>query len=141
MGLSDRQDTPGQPMDPIALASVGISLSTSHTRNANVSIGNDENRQEERHLLREGPFLIADYLAQNSSKSAAVFRRYDKLAIHRLISLSKDLRSLEKEHDQCVDDGEDLEESNVVEFSEQAGSKLREYCTRLLHIRTIGGVG
>ena len=153
MGLPGRQDTPGQPMDPIGLASVLPSHVIGDTRNTRLPIVEDGDTrntrlppiedwspESQRRLLREGPFHIADYLAQNSSKSAAVFRRYDKLAIHRLITLSKDLRRLEKEHDRYLEDGVEVEDpSREIAFSHQVGGKVLEYCTRLLHIRTIEG--
>ncbi|KAI4678676.1 uncharacterized protein J4E84_008494 [Alternaria hordeiaustralica] len=87
----------------------------------------------ERQLLKEGSYLIADSLAQNSSKSAAVFRRYDKLAMHRLIVLSRELRGFEKAHDRRVDDlglGRGLDEPESEIHSEQFGLKVMEYCER-----------
>ena len=136
MGLKDRQDTPGQPMDPIGLASVGLPHGISNMTNTGVPTADDIDREEEKsRLLREGPYLIADYLAQNSSKSAAVFRRYDKLAIYRLISLSKELREYEKRHDESVESGIDIEAYEGLFHSKDVGAKVLEYCTRLLHVR------
>lgn len=43
-----------------------------------------DNRHKNQHW-REDPHFIAEYLAQNTSKAAAVFRRYDKLAMFSII--------------------------------------------------------
>lgn len=83
----------------------------------------DQHRQED-------PHFIAEYLAQNSSKAAAVFRRYDKLAMYRLIKLSQELRSLEREHDQIVESASYPGGSEYDDFFDVRISKhLKEYCT------------
>ncbi|KAI4633975.1 uncharacterized protein J4E87_001144 [Alternaria ethzedia] len=95
-----------------------------------VQTHNDPKVIWERQLLKEGSYLIADSLAQNSSKSAAVFRRYDKLAMHRLIVLSKELRGFEMIHDQYVDDISREGDPEGLESgidSEQFGLKIMEY--------------
>jgi len=52
----------------------------------------------------EDPHFIAGYLAQNTSKAAAVFRRYDRLVTYRLLLLNRELNSLEEEHYECIVD-------------------------------------
>ena len=138
MSLSGRHDTPGQPNYPIESATIPTPPDIGDTRQASVSTENDDDREyDEVQLLQEGPFLIADYLANNSSKSAAVFRRYDKLAIHRLISLSRELRGFETQHDQSVDDGIDPEVMDGGYYSNVFGPKVLEYCTILLLVNKI----
>jgi hypothetical protein len=81
--------------------------------------------------FREDPHFIAEYLAQNSSKAAAVFRRYDKLAMYRIIGLSKELRALEHQHDEIVEAGRNLEEPDVYgDYEARVGVTIKEYCTR-----------
>jgi hypothetical protein len=93
-----------------------------------------DQRPGSQHMI-EDPHLIADYLAHNSSKAAAVFRRYDSLAIYRLIQLSQDLRRLEHRHEQCVENGVDPENPASTSYGGEVGSKVKEYCMRLLNIR------
>ncbi|KAJ4291769.1 hypothetical protein N0V90_009664 [Kalmusia sp. IMI 367209] len=61
-------------------------------------------------------------------KAATVFRRYDKLAVYRIIRLSQELRSLERDHDQIVEWGilsQDSERN--FDFDERVGIKIKEY--------------
>ncbi|KAI4667213.1 uncharacterized protein J4E79_001898 [Alternaria viburni] len=103
-------------------AAVGrISLPSSHD-----SFTDDRNKS--RHL-NEDPHYIADYLAHNTSKAAAVFRRYDKLAMYRLLLLSRELDSLEKKHNAFVNSGdpEDAENLKAKGFDNKVGLVLKEY--------------
>ncbi|UPX16435.1 uncharacterized protein EKO05_0006834 [Ascochyta rabiei] len=84
-------------------------------------------RPSEQHRI-EDLHYISEYLAQNSSKSAAVFRRYDKLAMYRIMGLSQELRALEHEHDELVKDGfypEDVE--NHAGFDGRVDESLKHY--------------
>jgi hypothetical protein len=123
-----------QSIDPIVIEALSR---TQDNDMSYVSKSIQQTHYEKEQLSREGPYLIADYLAQNSSKSAAVFRRYDKLAMHRLIRLSRELRVLENEHDECVKNGLDLESHDSEQYSRTVGKTVTEYCTCLLHTRTI----
>lgn len=139
MDSSGRRTSPGQSDDTIGIAPLPPPPPPDLSAYLHKTNSQSDNPDPwyERKLLREGPYLIADYLAQNSSKSAAVFRRYDKLAIHRLIVLSRELRGFEKAHDRRVDHDGDLESMEDEQDSDQFGPAVLEYCTRLLHILTI----
>ena len=98
----------------------------------------EDDRPDWQHDI-EDPYFVADYLAGNTSKAAAVFRRYDTLVIHRLIQLSKDLNSLEEQHDKFVDrkgksqlKSEDLD---LLDFESELSRKIKEYCRKLHDIR------
>jgi hypothetical protein len=91
-----------------------------------------DSRSEEIHSLQD-PYFIAEYLARNSSKAAAVFRRFDKLAMYRLIELSKELRRMEHDHDLVL--REKRYPLNAPRSSDsQLGPHLVEYCTRSILI-------
>lgn len=82
--------------------------------------------------MKEDPHFIAEYLAQNTSKAAAVFRRYDKLAMFRIIRLSKELRDLEHKHDEIIETGHNREDPGLyADFEDQVSKKIKEYCTTL----------
>ncbi|CAN9400552.1 unnamed protein product [Alternaria alternata] len=81
---------------------------------------------------KEDPHLIAEYLAQNSSKAAAIFRRYDKLAMCRLIQLSRKLRKFEREHEQLLARGADTELEEDEEDEEKVDSTIKEYYDLLI---------
>jgi hypothetical protein len=57
--------------------------------------------------------------------------------MHRLIRLSRELRVLENEHDECVKSGLDLEGHDIEQYSINVGKTVTENCTCLLHTRTI----
>ena len=104
-----------------------------------LSYDRKDDREQDQHDI-DDPFFIADYLAGNTSKAATVFRRYDRLVIYRLVSLSRDLNSLEEKHDEYVDKrGKGEWSSRELEYthlSTDFSDKLKEYCRKLLHIRT-----
>ena len=79
-----------------------------------------DGRTESEHWS-EDPHFIADYLAHNTSKAAAVFRRYDRLVIYRLLLLNRELNGLEKEHDEYV--AEKVEKAVDPETAEQAATE------------------
>ena len=133
MDLSSRRTSPGQSNDTIEIAPISTTQGLDNIHWTGVHTNDDPKVIWERQLLKEGSYLIADSLAQNSSKSAAVFRRYDKLAIHRLIVQSKELRGFEMIHDQHVDDISRKRDPEGLEsgiHSEQFGLKIMEYCKR-----------
>ena len=137
MDLSGRRTSPGQSNDTIEIAPLPTPHGSAYLGRKSLQSEDNDDTFYESKLLREGPYLIADYLAQNSSKSAAVFRRYDKLAMHRLIVLSKQLREFENAHDRRVDDDGDPDSLESEEDSDQFGPKILEYCKTLLHMRMI----
>ena len=94
-----------------------------------------DDRDKFRHL-NEDPHYIADYLAHNTSKAAAVFRRYDKLAMYRLLLLSRELDSLEKKHNAFVNSGNPNEAKDLKTkgFGDKVGLVLKEYCMKLRSI-------
>lgn len=85
--------------------------------------------------LREDPHFIAEFLGNDSSKAGAILRRYDKLAIYRLLLLSRELRTMEKKHEACMDDGRDLEEPESEDYGDRVGTTIKEYCMRLFNIQ------
>jgi hypothetical protein len=90
-----------------------------------------DHRDKVQHM-KEDPHFIAEYLAQNTSKAAAVFRRYDKLAMFRIIRLSKELRDLEHKHDEIIETGHNREDPGLyADFEDQVSKKIKEYCTTL----------
>ena len=93
------------------------------------SVGSGPDGRTDEEHMREDPHFIAQYLAQNSSKAAAIFRRYDMLAMYQIIRLSRDLRSLERRHAKFMKDGVDLEVSNDTDFDRDVKLKIKEYCT------------
>ncbi|KAL1642331.1 hypothetical protein SLS61_009717 [Didymella pomorum] len=86
-----------------------------------------DHRDKVQHM-KEDPHFIAEYLAQNTSKAAAVFRRYDKLAMFRIIRLSKELRDLEHKHDEIIETGHNREDPGLyADFEDQVSKKIKEY--------------
>ncbi|KAF2797288.1 hypothetical protein K505DRAFT_372595 [Melanomma pulvis-pyrius CBS 109.77] len=112
-----------------------VSLAVQAAQNMDATPTSDPNgdpRSKGQHS-REDSHFIAEYLAQNSSKAAAVFRRYDKLAVYRIIRLSQELRSLEREHDLIVEGEIDPEDpERYAEFDFRVGSKIQEYYDLLI---------
>ena len=103
---------------------------------SNLPASNFEDGRDKARHWNEDPHFIATYLAHNTSKAAAVFRRYDKLAVYRLLLLSRELDRLEQTHDEFVRRGnpELAEELKERGFGNDVGLHLKEYCMNLLAI-------
>jgi len=48
------------------------------------------------HDPEKADIAVAGFLAGNTSKTAAIFRRYDELALHNILHLSRKLAHLER---------------------------------------------
>lgn len=111
-----------------------------HPRDPSSNIAKD-NRPQNQHDI-EDPYFIADYLAGNTSKAAAVFRRYDRLVMYRLVSLSRDLNSLEEKHDEYVANqgkgGWSAEDLNNLHDEDDFVGKIKEYCRELSYVQING---
>lgn len=136
-GLSITLDEPAaEPVSPVGIVfpQENFELRANNPPTSNTNDG----RSKSEHW-REDPHFIADYLAHNSSKAAAVFRRYDKLAVYRLLLLSRELDGLEKKHNICtsgkIGSQEYAETLEAGGFGNAVGSTVKEYCITLPYIR------
>jgi hypothetical protein len=116
-----------------------------------------QDRRDEDSHEHDDPHFIADYLAQNTSKAAAVFRRYDKLVMYRLLLLSRELNNLEEAHDEFVEgsNNESVERADdrfldsrgrwfaerleKKDFDARLSTTVKEYCMKLRRARTNEG--
>jgi len=133
-GLSITLDEPAaEPVSPVGIVfpQENFELRANNPPTSNTNDG----RSKSEHW-REDPHFIADYLAHNSSKAAAVFRRYDKLAVYRLLLLSRELDGLEKKHNICtsgkIGSQEYAETLEAGGFGNAVGSTVKEYYDLLL---------